>query len=115
LKNECNHFTISTIGVCFVDDLFFIFALEKKNISDKFFFSWLIIFVVFVFLAMFPKILEPLMKELFIIRVMDLGMIGTFMILTYVTIENNIKIKNLESKMEKLTRKIAIEKIKKDK
>ncbi len=88
---------------------------KKKNISDKFFFSWLIIFVVFVFLAMFPKILEPLMKELFIIRVMDLGMIGTFMILTYVTIENNIKIKNLESKMEKMIRKIAIEKIKKDK
>ena len=53
------------------------------------------------------------MKELFIIRVMDLGMIGTFMILTYVTIESNIKIKNLESKMEKLIRKIAVKNIKK--
>jgi len=59
---------------------------------------------------MFPKTLEPLMKELFIVRVMDLGMIGTFMILTYVTIENNIKIKNLEDKIEKLVRKIAVKK-----
>lgn len=81
---------------------------KKKNISNKFFFSWLIIFLVFVFLALFPKILEPLMRELFIVRVMDLGMIGTFMILTYVTIENNIKIKNLEKTIEKLVRKIAI-------
>lgn len=86
---------------------------KKKNISNKFFFFWLIVFVVFVFMAIFPKMLEPLMKELFIIRVMDLGMIGTFMILTYVTIENNIKIKNLEDKMEGLIRKIAIKEIKK--
>lgn len=85
---------------------------KKKNISDKFFFGWLLVFGVFMFLAMFPKILEPLLKELFIVRVMDLGMIGTFMILTYVTIENNIKIKNLEDKMEKLVRKIAVKNIK---
>ena len=84
---------------------------KKKNISDKFFFGWLIIFAVFIFIAIFPKILEPLLKELFLVRVMDLGMIGTFMILTYVSIENNIKIKNLEDKMEKLVRKISIKKI----
>lgn len=85
---------------------------KKKNISNKFFISWLVVFVLFVFLSLFPKLLEPLMKELFIVRVMDLGMIGTFMILTYVTIENNIKIKNLEDKIEKLVRKISIKKIK---
>lgn len=83
---------------------------KKRNISNKFFFSWLLIFIVFIFLAMFPKLLEPLMRELFIVRVMDLGMIGTFMILTYVSIENNIKIKNIEDKMEKVVRKIAIKK-----
>lgn len=81
---------------------------KKKNITNKFFFTWLCIFFVFVFLAMFPKVLEPLMRELFIVRVMDLGMIGTFMILTYVTVENNIKIKNLEKTIEKLVRRIAI-------
>lgn len=86
---------------------------KKKNISNKFFISWLIIFAVFIFLALFPKTLEPLMKELFIVRVMDLGMIGTFMILTYITIENNIKIKKNEDQIEKLVRKIAISKNKK--
>ena len=86
---------------------------KKKNISDKFFFCWLVIFAVFIFIAIFPKILEPLLKELFLVRVMDLGMIGTFMILTYVSIENNIKIRNLEDKIEKLVRKIAVKSSKK--
>ena len=81
---------------------------KKKNISTNLFFFWIIIFSLFVFITFFPKILEPLLKELFIVRIMDLGMIGTFMILTYVTIENNIKINNLEEKIEKLVRKIAV-------
>jgi len=81
---------------------------KKKNISNNLFLFWMFIFCLFVFIAFFPKILEPLLKELFIVRVMDLGMIGTFMILTYISIENNIKIKKLETQMEKLVRKIAI-------
>lgn len=94
--------------------LFMVYSLflhwKKKNISNKLFFGWLIIFALFIFITFFPKITEPLLKELFMVRVMDLGMIGTFMILTYITIENNIKIKNLEEKIEKLVRKIAIRK-----
>lgn len=85
---------------------------KKRNISSRVFFFWFFIFFVFVFIAIFPKILEPLLRELFIVRVMDLAMIGTFMILTYVTIENNIKIKNLENKIERMVRKISLEKLK---
>lgn len=81
---------------------------KKKNISTKLFIGWIIIFGVFAFMALFPKLLEPLLKELFIVRVMDLGMILAFMVLTYITIENNIKIKNLESQIEKLVRKISV-------
>ena len=86
---------------------------KKKDISNNLFLFWIFIFLVFVFIAIFPKILEPLLKELFIVRVMDLGMIGTFMILTYITIENNIKIKKMETQIEKLVRKISVKKIKK--
>ncbi len=96
--------------------LFMIYSLflhwKKRNISNRLFIFWLVIFSVFVFVTFFPKLIEPLLKELFIVRIMDLGMIGTFMILTYVTIENNIKIKNLEMKIEKLVRKMAVKNIK---
>lgn len=95
--------------------LFMVYVLflhwKKKNISNKFFSLWLFIWIVFLFFTFFPDILRPLIKELFIVRVMDLGMIGAFMILTYVSIENNIKIKRMEIQMEKLVRKIATKKI----
>jgi hypothetical protein len=96
--------------------LFMVYVLflhwKKKNISNKFFGFWLFIWLVFVFFTFFPKVLEPLIKELFIIRVMDLGLIGALMIITFVTIENNIKIKKVETQMEKLVRKISVGKIK---
>jgi hypothetical protein len=96
--------------LCFA--LFMIYSLflhwKKRNISKKIFVFWMMIFLVFIFITLFPNLLEPLLKELFIVRVMDLGMIGTFMILTYITVENNIKIKKIEKQMEKLVRKIAV-------
>ena len=86
---------------------------KKHEISKIVFYTWGIVFAVFVSLTMFPNFLEPFLKELFIVRVMDLAMIGTFMILTYIANENNIKIKSLEKTIEKLVRKISLEKFKK--
>ena len=112
-----NIITLQLILLAFA--IFMVYSLflhwKKKDISNNLFFFWVIIFSLFVFIAIFPKVLEPLLKELFLVRVMDLGMIGAFMILTYITIENNIKIKNLEIKIEKLVRKISLKKIKRGK
>lgn len=106
---------ISLQIVLFGFALFMVYSLflhwKKKNISNRLFVFWLVIFSVFVFITFFPKLIEPLLKELFIVRIMDLGMIGTFMILTYITIENNIKIKKLEKTIEGLVRKISVNKI----
>ncbi|MCK9273416.1 DUF2304 domain-containing protein [Candidatus Gracilibacteria bacterium] len=92
--------------------LFMVYVLylhwRKRNVSNKMFGVWSLIWLVFVFFSIFPTLLAPLLKELFIVRVMDLGMIVAFMILTYVTIENNIKIKKYEEQLEKLVRKIAL-------
>ncbi|HPJ17019.1 MAG TPA: DUF2304 domain-containing protein [Candidatus Woesebacteria bacterium] len=92
--------------------LFMVYVLflhwKKKNISNKMFGVWSLIWFGFVFFSIFPTLLSPLLSELFIVRVMDLGMIIAFMILTFVTIENNIKIKKYEEELEKLIRKLAI-------
>jgi hypothetical protein len=92
--------------------LFMVYVLylhwRKRNVSNKMFGVWSLIWLVFVFFSIFPTLLAPLLKELFIVRVMDLGMIVAFMILTYVTIENNIKIKKYEEQLEKLVRKIVL-------
>ena len=81
---------------------------QKKNISNKMFGIWEAVWLVFIFFSLFPKFLEPVIRDLFIVRVMDLGMIVAFMVLTYVTVENNIKIKKYEDQIEKLVRGIAV-------
>lgn len=81
---------------------------KKRNISNLMFAVWVVIWIMFSFLALFPKVLEPLIVELFIVRVMDLVVIVAFMILTYVTFENNVKIKKYEEQLEKLVRKLAV-------
>ncbi len=81
---------------------------NKKNIARKTFLVWVLIWSVFILIALFPQTLEPLLRNLFIVRVMDLGMIIAFMILTYITFENNVKMKKYEEQMEKLVRKFAL-------
>lgn len=44
---------------------------------------------------------------------MDLGMIIAFMILTFLTVDNNVRIKKYENQLEKVVRSIAIKKVKK--
>jgi hypothetical protein len=80
----------------------------KKNISNKMFGIWCLIWFTFIFFSLFPNLLQPIIRDLFIVRVMDLGMIVAFMLLAYVTVENNIKIKKYEDQVEKLVRGIAI-------
>ncbi len=81
---------------------------KKQHIPSKVFVVWLIVWFSFTFFVFFPSILQPLIRDLFIIRVMDLGMIGAFMILTYLTIVNNIQIGIHQKEMEELVRKLAI-------
>lgn len=92
--------------------LFMVYILylhwRKHEASNLMFVGWIVVWTIFVFFAMFPRTLEPLIKDLFIVRVMDLGTIVAFMILAYLTIENNIRIKKYEDQVEKLVRKVAL-------
>lgn len=91
--------------------LYFLFLhWKKKDINNLTFFIWLSLWVGFLFITFFPQKLEPLLKNLFIVRVMDLAMILAFMVLIYLTFENNIKIKKYEKNLEKLVRIITLKK-----
>jgi len=98
--------------LCFAIFMLYVLLLhwKKRSISNRMFGSWFLIWLVFSFFALFPQLLEPLIKELFIVRVMDLAVIVAFMILTYLTFENNVKMKKYEEQLEKLVRKLAIKK-----
>lgn len=89
--------------------LFMVYVLylhwKKKELTPLMFMAWMIIWGIFIVLVMFPKILQPYLNNIFTVTVVDLIMVVAFMVLTYVTVENNIKIKSQDEKIEKLVRK----------
>lgn len=96
--------------------LFMLYVLflhwKRKEITTLIFFIWFAVWGGFIYFTLFPRTLEPLSKELYAVRVLDLAMVIAFMILTYITIENNIKLKSLEKKIEKLIRELALKNLK---
>lgn len=86
---------------------------KRKEVSNFTFGIWLFVWMFFVLVALFPDILKPLVVGMKFTRVMDFGMIGAFIILTYLTFENNFKIKKNEKNLEKIIRKLAIKKTRK--
>jgi len=101
-------------GVLLFFALFMIYVLyihrKKGHVTTPFFIIWFLLWLAFIFVDIFPGTIRFFLSEFYIVRILDLGMIFAFMVLTYVTIENNINIKNLNTKIEKLVRDLAKEK-----
>ena len=94
--------------------LFMLYVLyihwKKKHVSNLFFCVWVVLWVAFSIIDIYPEVLRGYLSEFYIVRVLDLCMIFSFMVLSYITIENNIVIKNLNNKIEALVREMAKEK-----
>lgn len=71
--------------------------------------AWLVVWVVFIFLAIFPQTVGGLAQTLNISRVFDLLVIIAFMVLTYLTFTNRITYRKLEKKFEDIIRKKALD------
>lgn len=97
--------------------IFMIYSLflhwKKSEIKLSTFWVWIFIWGIFILMTFFPRFFELFLLKSFFVRAMDFGMILAFMVLTYLTFENNVKIKKFEQRTEKLIRMIAVKKIKK--
>lgn len=110
------------LGIQLISLLFAFFMLyvafihfKKKNINLLEFSFWLIIWSSFIFFALFPRVLDPLLKRIFVYRAMDLLMIVAFMILTYLGFQNHIGIKFLQRQHQSLIRDLALKNVSKAK
>lgn len=108
------------LGVQITASLFAIFMVyvsflhfKKNNITGFEFCFWFLLWLVFLYFTFYPRVLDPILAKLFIIRAMDLLMIVSFMILAYLGFQNHIGIKVLQREHEKLVRKLAIKNVKK--
>lgn len=109
---------MNILGVQIITVLFAIFMMyvvflnwKKKDINGNEIFFWMMLWSVFIFLVLFPNILQSLTQLLFIARVMDLLMVIAFMILAFLGFQNYIANKRMEKKIEELVRKSALKKI----
>lgn len=110
------------LGVQILASLFAIFMLyvvflhfKKRNLSSPELVFWVILWSTFLFFTFKPRVLDPILARLFIVRALDLLMIVSFMILAYLGFQNHIGIKVLQREHEKLVRKLAFKNAKKQK
>ena len=106
---------IQIISVCFAGFMLYVTFLHRKrgNLNKAESFVWTSLWLVFVYFALFPRVLDPVLAQLFVTRTMDLLMITAFMILAYLGFMNHVGIKNLQSKIRKIVGQKAINKVKK--
>lgn len=87
---------------------------KKKEIGIKGAIVWTMVWGGLLFVAFFPKYMEPLVKQFFFIRLFDLVTVLALVILAYVMFENHVRINKLQKQIGLLVTKLAIKKGKKN-
>lgn len=75
---------------------------KRHTIDVREFLFWLLCWSGFSLFTLFPRVLDPILAQIFVTRAMDLLMIVAFMILTYLGFQNHIGIKTLQKELTKL-------------
>lgn len=108
------------LGIQIIATLFAVFMLyvafvqlKRGNLNRLEFLFWSFLWSVFIYFALFPRVLDPILTRLFVTRAMDLLMIVAFMILGYLGFQNHIGVKTLQKQIEILIRNQAIKNAKK--
>ena len=81
---------------------------KRQSFSKKELFFWLFIWLAFIFVAIFPNSVRPIVGYLGLQRPMDLIMIVAFIILFAITFHNYVVNRRMEDKLEKLVRDLAL-------
>lgn len=93
--------------------IYFVRLHYRKNHIEKFEYSvWVLLWIVFTFLAIFPQTFQGLVQELRISRVFDLLNIIALMILAFLVFHGAIKSREFEHKLEDLIRRKALDDMK---
>ncbi len=86
---------------------------KKGKLTSGDFFLWTVLWLGFITLTLFPEILEPIIKPLNVIRILDLLMLMAFAVLAIISFDNFMKNREIEKKIEQLVRTQTISQIKK--
>lgn len=108
------------LGVQIIGMLFAFFMVyytflhyKRKEITFKECSAWILLWVLFLIVALFPQILDPIVKSLSLARTMDFFIILGFMFLIGALFYTYTIVRINQNKLEEIVRKIAIERRKK--
>lgn len=106
---------MSIVGVQLIIFVFSFFMLynvylywKKGEVGLKGALVWVVIWGGLLFITFFPKYIEPLVRQLFFVRLFDLMTVAGLVILAYVMFENHVRINRLQRQVGKLVEKLAI-------
>ncbi len=86
---------------------------KRMNFTKKELYFWLMIWIAFLIVTIFPRILQPVVGYLHLQRSMDLIMIIAFVIVFALTFHNYVANRKVMDKIEKLVRELALKDIEK--
>ena len=81
---------------------------KRKEFTIKEYGFWLILWASFIILALFPGILDPLLKSIGIIRAMDFFVIAGFMLIIGMVFYTYTLVRKNQKKLEEMVRNIAM-------
>ncbi|MFA6436043.1 MAG: DUF2304 domain-containing protein [Candidatus Gracilibacteria bacterium] len=94
--------------------LFFTFiAYKRKDFNGKEMLLWMMIWVVFLGIAIFPQAVSPYIQNMGFTRLMDFVVVIAFVVLFALLIHNYLVIKFLQKRIEKLVREEALKDLEK--
>ena len=108
---------IGILGVQLLGTLFglfmtyYMFLHYKRNeFTIKEYGFWLLFWIVFVVVALFPGLLDPIVEKLNFVRTMDFFIVSGFLFLIAVDIYIYTLLRKNQKSLEEMVRKIAIKK-----
>ena len=103
---------IQILGILF--GLFMIYYVflhyKRKELTIKEYLFWIILWVLFIILTLFPWILKPLVQSIGFARTMDFFIVAGFMFLIGSLFYIYLLVRGNQKKLEDIVRKIAFEK-----
>ncbi len=102
--------TIQLVGIIFALTAIYVSYLhyKRKTFSRREYFFWLAVWIAFMGVTMFPKIVRPLVGYLHLQRPMDLIMILAFILIFALTFQNYTRNRRQENRIEELVRDLAL-------
>ena len=83
--------------------------LKRKEYDSKIYFFWVLMWLGFIFISLFPYALDAFTKPLSTVRTLDLLVILGILFLIGITFHNYLVVMKTQKKVEQVVRKIAIE------